>query len=93
METKKFSVIIEKRSTVLGLKLNEHILGRITGFMYVICERPNMNNKDHVGYAMTEYENCIMLRVDCTEEQYEKFKTITEECYPGLCCFEEIVSD
>lgn len=56
------------------------ILGRISGINYVICN-------DGVGTNVYYKEIGAILESWCTDIEYELFKSIVDEDYPGLCIF------
>lgn len=58
---------------------NKYIRGRISGISLVIC------GDDYGPYKRAE--DGYVQSVVCEPEQYDEFKKLVEEVYPGLCEF------
>lgn len=59
---------------------NDYVLGRISGFMNVLCDG------DKHSHKVIKSKGTI-LTAECEPEAYEKFVTMVEDHYPGLCEF------
>lgn len=57
------------------------VLGRISGINYIIY---NDGNESNICYT----EIGAIIESYCTDGEYEVFKSIIEEDYPGLCIFD-----
>ena len=60
---------------------NKQVLGRILGIGYCM-----QNYKD--TYPIYKFKDGRIYIGKFTDEQYEKFKSIIEKLYPGLCEFD-----
>lgn len=81
MELKKYKTKVKNDHKIYGQ--NEYVLGRISGLQYAYC-----GGDPKIGYAVMRGEEKTIFTAECSEEQYERFKTVVEEMYPGLCEFD-----
>lgn len=86
--TKKFKTIIKTtwktRRTGKEVFSNEFIKGQVIGMLrgivgYEVRLYP-MRTNNKTGYTL--------MKAECTQEQYDKFKEFVEYCYPELCEFD-----
>ena len=68
------------------LEINEYIFGRINGIKYGVCDVPNGGKE--LGSTVSSVSGFRFINTRCTNEQYETFKNIIEQKYPGLCTFD-----
>lgn len=61
---------------------NKYVRGRINGFMEVLCGR------NYTPTFLDPENGDAHISVKCTEEQYQVFRKLVEERYPGLCEFD-----
>ena len=68
---------------------NDFVLGRISGYMEVICDG-RRNGIDEPGVDALWYVREVGHRFTtlCEPEQYEQFANLVEKHYPGLCIFD-----
>lgn len=81
MEELKVYRTLVKKSDMYGI--NPFILGRISGFMFAICNHYD-ENKYRCGYAMEEGDLGYVMSVNTTEKDYQEFLDVCENMYPGL---------
>ena len=83
--------MLRKYLTKISGDYNDYILGRITGIMYCICDRPNnpevVQGLRHRTNSITGVE-CYILTTYCTEEQYQEFVDIVYEQFRELVKFD-----
>lgn len=80
MQTKRF--ITRAKTKYVGNEL--HVFGIIQGLQIAICDY----DKKSFGYDCELYYGFCMFITDTTQERYDKFRSIVETLYPGLCHFE-----
>ena len=80
MDVKKFKTLVKKEE---GLGDNEYVRGRISGIIIALCYD---ENKHPYRWSHAD-EKGRVITIRCTDEQYDKFKEIVDECYPNLCQF------
>ena len=61
-----------------------YVLGRISGMKTAICD----GSDNHGSYPMRKTSEGIILKTYCTQEDYERFVTIVQNDYKGLCLFD-----
>lgn len=84
MEKTTFKTLVRADHKLGG---KSYVFGRISGIQYVVCDTGCLYTKERLlsGTGRNEFGN--ILKTVCTAEEYEKFATIVEEQYPGLCVF------
>ena len=60
---------------------NAYVRGRISGIKLVVCDGSDK-------FANCEIDEGILIKSECTPEQYDEFMNIVEKHYPGLCEFD-----
>ena len=83
--------MVRKYLTKISGDYNDYILGRITGIMYCICDRPNNPEVPHGLRRRTNRvtgAECYILTTHCTEEQYIEFTDIVYEMFHELVKFD-----
>lgn len=79
---KMFATKIDKTNELY----NEYVLGRITGFQFVLCDEPNGYDGVHKpACSVDHYDDYVILRTRCTEDQYRNFATLCKHHYCNLC--------
>ena len=81
MERKRYYTKVKNDHKIYGQ--NEYVLGRISGLQYAYCD-----GNPVIGHATQRGEDKTIFIAECSEDKYEKFKTVVEELYPGLCEFD-----
>ena len=84
MEIKKFYVSIKRERIKNELYLIQTVCV-IQGLSYGLCSIPDKTTL----WDVELFANDAVLRIDCTQEHFDKFKMHVEELYPGLCTFGE----
>ena len=82
METRYFNTLI-KHDHKFGE--NKFVRGVITGIRYALL---HYDKKIELSNVLMEDTGNVIIPAVCTAEEYEKFKTLVEERYPGLCEFD-----
>ena len=90
MEKKKIRTKINLEYTSpkgTNVQTNHYIRGRVHGFMTALC-----GDEKHYGNGvLTNEEGEVIgyvMKTYATDEQYEQFKQLVEQQYPGLCEFD-----
>lgn len=89
---------MEKRifQTYVGTKFRKvedvtYIRGRISGIMFIMCGLVDTDpRKGYPNVMITKDDNVIayIMKVKCTQDQYDRFTEVIENTYPGLCKFD-----
>lgn len=82
MEKRLYKTLV-KANQKLGN--SEYVRGRISGIEFVICE-----GVVDASYATRVDEKGHILTTKCTADQYERFRMLVAEMYPGLCEFDYV---
>lgn len=85
-EKRKFATLIKdgEEGSVFGAR-NGYVVGRICGFMEVLCGL--LTGGQTKGF-LKRTEDGVILYAECTAEQYDKFRELTESHYPNVCEFD-----
>lgn len=65
---------------------NEFALGRIFGFMELLCNGSH-NGRDEPGYVIQRTKEGCVLRTKCVPDKYVEFTKLVKKHYPDLCIF------
>lgn len=88
METRLYKTMITETYIAKSgrtLSINDYILGIINGVKLGVCDLPNGSKR----YANKILDGGrILMRTECTEEQYNLFRLVIDSRYPGLCEFD-----
>lgn len=60
---------------------NLYVHGRIHGIMSTICE----TYYSEIAFGIGRKHEGVCMKAYATPDEYEKFKTVLERDYPGLC--------
>lgn len=81
MEKRIFKTLILKKGR---LGKNKYVHGRICGMNLVLCGGVESDRR----FPLLENRKITIILSECTQKQYNKFKELVEEVYPGICIFD-----